>query len=89
MTKRSYSEISNPSYNHITLLNNISENIRDLLFENNVCIHNVTYNIKSSTIVINNFKDTEISGRIYKRLSATLPNIVSFIYNEIVITIPT
>ena len=89
MSKRSYSEISKPSYNHTDLLNNISENIHDILFENNTCIHNVTYNIKQSTIVINNFKDPYIALRIYERLSNTLLNIVSYIHNEIVITIPT
>ena len=85
MPKRSYEQMSQESY--ATLLNNIHKAIRDLLFENDICIHNVVYDIRNSTIVISNFKDEQIAYSVYERL-LSFPNIVSYMNRNIIITIP-
>ena len=87
MPKRSYDAMSKACYDYSPLLNNIHKAIRHLLFDNDVCIHNVTYDIRNSTIVISNFKDPQIAYRVYETL-LSFPNIVSYMNHNIIISIP-
>lgn len=87
MPKRTYNEISKSAYDYSPLLNNIHKAIRHILFDNDVCIHNVTYDIRNSTIVISNFKDEQIAYRVYESL-LSFPNIVSYMNNNVIISIP-
>ena len=88
MSKRSYDQISISSYDYHPLLNNIHKAIRDILFDHDKCIHNLTYDIRNSTIVISNFKDQHIARRVYERL-LSFPNIISYMNSNIIISIPT
>jgi hypothetical protein len=87
MPKRSYDAISKGYYDYSPLLNNIHKAIRHILFDGDVCIHNVTYDIRNSTIVISNFTDEQIAYRVYERL-LSFPNIVSYMNRNIIISIP-
>ena len=85
--KRSYDQISKSSYDYSPLLNNIHKAIRHILFDGDKCIHNITYDIRNSTIVISNFTDPQIAYRVYERL-LSFPNIVSYMNSYIIISIP-